>query len=393
MIEVIKEKVNQAVEILKEKNIDIWITFVRETSLTPDPILNYILNGGVVWKSAFVITKSGKKIAIVGSLDAEEIERKGIYEVITYIKSIREPLLSLIEDIDPKSIAINYSLSSPISDGLTKGMYDSLLGLLGEKYSKRLISSEEIIGSLIGRKTKKEIELIRSAINETLKIFEKTSKFIKPGISEKEIASYMKTETLKLGAGFAWDETHCPSVFTGPQKGGAHSGPTDRKVERGHVLNIDFGINLNGYVSDLQRTWYVLKENETDAPQPVKKAWKVLIEAVEIAVKKIKPGVKGIEIDSAAREHIIKNGFPEYPHALGHQVGRTAHDGMALLAPSWERYGITPFIPLEEGMVFTIEPRIPVEGYGVVTVEDIVLIKNSGAEFLSMPQKELWFIK
>ncbi len=393
MIEVIKEKVEQSVEILKEKDIDLWITFVRETSLTPDPILSYILDGAVVWKSAFIITSSGKKIAIVGSLDAEEIERKGIYEVVGYVKSIREPLLKILEKENPNKIAINFSSNAPLADGLTKGMYDTLLEILGEKFTKRLVSSEDIINSLVGRKTKKEVELIKNAIDETLKIFEKTSSFIKPGVSEIEIAEFMKEETKKLGADFAWEETHCPSVFTGPQKGGAHSGPTRRLVEKGHVLNIDFGIKLNGYVSDLQRTWYVMRDEENEVPKEVQHAWKTLIEAVELSYSSLKPGVTGYEIDKIAREHIVKNGYPEYPHALGHQVGRTAHDGMALLAPSWERYGNTPFIPLEEGMVFTIEPRISVKGYGVVTVEDIVLITKNGAEFLSEPQREVWIIK
>ena len=64
----------------------------------------------------------------------------------------------------------------------------------------------------------------------------------------------------------AWEINYCPSVFTGPQESGAHSGPTDRIIEKGHVLNIDFGIKLNGYCSDLQRTWYFLKDGETEAP-------------------------------------------------------------------------------------------------------------------------------
>ena len=81
------------------------------------------------------------------------------------------------------------------------------------------------------------------------------------------------------------------------------------------------------------------------------------------------------------------------PHALGHQVGRDAHDGGALLAPAWERYGNLPFIPLEKDQVFTIEPRIYIKDYGVATVEEMVVITAGGAEYLSQPQTELYLVK
>jgi Xaa-Pro aminopeptidase len=73
-------------------------------------------------------------------------------------------------------------------------------------------------------------------------------------------------------------------------------------------------------------------------------------------------------------------------------VGRFAHDGTALLGPAWEKYAQKPFQPLEEGMVFTVEPRLKVKGRGVVTIEEMVVITKSGAEFLAEPQKELILI-
>jgi Xaa-Pro aminopeptidase len=97
-------------------------------------------------------------------------------------------------------------------------------------------------------------------------------------------------------------------------------------------------------------------------------------------------------MDAIARNYIIENGYPEYAHGLGHQVGKTVHDGVAGLFPSWERYGNAPFMELEENQVFTIEPRLPVEGYGVSTLEEEVYLTKEGCEFISTPQLGLILI-
>jgi len=107
----------------------------------------------------------------------------------------------------------------------------------------------------------------------------------------------------------------------------------------------------------------------------------------------MKPGVKGIAVDTVARAIITAEGYEEFPHALGHQVGRFAHDGTALLAPQWEKYGRKPFVLLEEGMVFTIEPRLTVPGHGVVTIEEMVVVTKDGAEYLSRAQTQLRYIR
>ena len=99
-----------------------------------------------------------------------------------------------------------------------------------------------------------------------------------------------------------------------------------------------------------------------------------------------------MEIDRIAREHIVAQGYDEYPHGLGHQVGRFAHDGNALLGPAWEKYANRPFEIVEEDMVFTIEPRLTVPGYGVATIEEMVIVKPGGAQFLGSRQKEIILI-
>mgnify|MGYP001792529361 CR=1 FL=1 len=96
--------------------------------------------------------------------------------------------------------------------------------------------------------------------------------------------------------------------------------------------------------------------------------------------------VSGWAVAGGSRASITAAGYAEFPHPLGHQVGRYAHDGTALLGPAWEKYARKPFVPIEEGMVFTIELRLTVPGFGIATVEEMVVVTSKGAEFLSRPQ-------
>lgn len=390
----IKEKVEQAVGILNENDVDCWITFVRESGIVHDPMLDFLIQADVTWHSAFIITKSGETYAIVGQMDTPTIEDLGVYNhVLGYVEGIKEPLSNAIKEIDPSSIALNYSTGSEISDGLTHGMYLTLEKMLsGIGYADKIISAEKITSSLKARKTDYELERMTRAIEHTLDIISKVTSFIAPGKTEKEIAEFMIQEVEKRNLGFAWEKSHCPAVFTGPETAEAHYKPTDRKVESGHVLNTDFGVKFEDYCSDIQRTIYILEKGEDQAPEEVQKGFDTIVMAIELARQAIKPGIQGVEIDKIAREHIVSQGYKEFPHGLGHQVGRFAHDGTALLGPAWEKYAQKPFQPLEEGMVFTIEPRLRVAGRGVVTIEEMVVITKNGAEFLAEPQKELILI-
>ncbi len=290
-----KEKITQAVGILKEKDIDMWMTFVRESGNIKDPAMDIVVDNGCTWPSAFIITKDGDTTAIVGTLDAENFERRGLYKnIIGYIKSVKEPLLEYLNKKKPKKIAINYSKNSNLADGLTHGMYLILNDILeGTEFKNNLISSEDIVSALRGRKSASEYSIMKEAVDETLKIFDEMTNIIKPGKTEIEISQQIKKIAFDKGFGLAWEEDHCPSVFTGPEAKSAHAGPSDRKVEKGHIVNVDFGIKLQGYCSDLQRTWYVLKDGETKAPAEVEKGFNVIRDSIQKVADSIKPGVKG----------------------------------------------------------------------------------------------------
>jgi Xaa-Pro aminopeptidase len=391
----IQEKVEQAIKILNEYSVDCWLTFVRETAIVRDPMLAFLAKADVTWHSAFIITRRGETYAIVGQMDKKTVEDLGVYKhVLSYVKGIKESLQQALKEINPASIAVNYSRDSEICDGITHGMYLTLQEFFSEiGFENRIVSAEKIVSSLRARKTEYEIGCIKKAIEQTLDIFKLVTAFIAPGKTEIEIADFMAGEVERRNLGFAWEKSHCPAVFTGPETAEAHYKPTDRKVERGHILNMDFGVRVEDYCSDLQRTFYILRKGERQAPAGVQKGFQTIVDSIELSRRALKPGIQGREIDAIARSHIVSRGYEEFPHALGHQVGQFTHDGTALLGPAWEKYAGKPFEPLEEGMVFTLEPRLKVPERGIVTIEEMVVVRKDGAEFLSTPQKELILVK
>jgi Xaa-Pro aminopeptidase len=387
----VNEKIEQAFRIMQEQGVDLWLTFVRETSAAPDPVLDLLAGTHVVWPSAFVVTATGKAVAIVGSLDMHGVrETARRYEVVGYRDSVADPLLKLLEEVQPGRIAINFSSNDVMADGMSHGMYLILTDYLkGTPWVERLISSEGLVAALRGRKSPAELSRIKSAIRETLDIYDQVTAHVRAGMTEQEVGAFITERMEARGLTPAWEADHCPSVFTGPDTAGAHAGPTTRKIEPGHIMNTDFGVRYEGYVSDLQRTWYFLRPGETRAPAEVQKGFDTIYGAIQAAAAALKPGVEGWTIDKVARQYIVDAGYEEYPHALGHQVGRSAHDGAGLLCPVWDRYKNLPFLKVEAGQVYTLEPRLTVAGHGVVTIEEMVVVTETGCEFLSTPQTEL----
>ncbi|HPW17592.1 MAG TPA: Xaa-Pro peptidase family protein [Candidatus Aminicenantes bacterium] len=391
----IREKVGQAAGLLREFGVDCWITFTRESEICGDPTLVFLAPGHVTWHSAFVVCADGRTRAIVGLYDRKGIEETGAYDkVVGFVTGIKEPLLEFLREADPRTIAVNYSEGSEIADGLTHGMYLTLRRFLAEAgMADRFVSAERIVSALRERKSEAEIGWMKRAVRETEEIYGLVAGFVAPGKTESEIAAFILAEAERRGLPTAWGRATCPAVFTGPDTAQAHYGPTGRIVEPGHILNMDFGVKVEGYCSDMQRTFYVLAPGETDAPEDVMKGFRTIVRAVEESRRAMRPGVQGLEIDAVARGIVTGAGYAEFPHALGHQVGRFAHDGTALLGPPWEKYARKPFQKLEAGMVFTIEPRLTVAGRGVVTIEEMVVVTRDGAEWLGRPQKELVLVR
>jgi Xaa-Pro aminopeptidase len=390
----IREKLDQAPSILEEHGVDLWLTLVRETLLTRDPCLDLIAGTYCAWQSAFLLSRSGERIAIVGRYDAPSVEELGAYsEVQGYDESIRPGLRETIERFAPETIALNYSPSDPAADGLTHGLWLVLLETLeGTPYADRLVSSKPIVASLRGRKSPAEIARIRAAVEEAEEIFAHAGGLLGPGMKETEIAAVMQAEVSRRGLGYAWEAAHCPAVNAGPEKEVGHSGPTELETRRGELLHTDFGIEKDGYCSDLQRVWYLLDDGESEPPEDVLRVWTDVWASMDAGAAVLRPGVAGHEVDAAARASLVSAGYEEPKYALGHQIGRSAHDGGTVLAPRWDRYGDAPLGLVEEGNVYTLEYGAPVPGRGYIGLEEDVLVTADGLEWLSTPQRELWLV-
>jgi Xaa-Pro aminopeptidase len=124
----------------------------------------------------------------------------------------------------------------------------------------------------------------------------------------------------------------------------------------------------------------------------VEQAWRALWESVDAGLAALRPGVAGWQVDAAARESLVAAGYSEPMYALGHQLGRTAHDGGTVLAPRWDRYGTAPFGIVEEGNVFTVEYGAAVPSRGYIGLEEDVVVTSDGVEWLSTPQRDLWLV-
>lgn len=390
----VREKLDQAAGVLREQDVDLWLTLVRETSLTTDPCLDLIAGTYSAWTGAFLVSAQGERIAIVGRFDAPSVAALEAYdEVVPYDESVRPALLQAIERLGPRSIALNYSESDAAADGLTHGLWLVLRETLaGTPFEDRLVSSEAIVNALRGRKSPEEVGRVREAVRETEELFSLVTEALAPGMTEIEIASLMHDEIERRNLGYSWERDHCPAVNAGPEKEVGHTAPGELRTRRGELLHIDFGVSRNDYCSDLQRVWYLLGEGETEAPDDVRHAWTALWTAVDAGAAALRPGVAGWEVDAAARETLVAAGYPEPMYALGHQLGRSAHDGGTLLGPRWDRYGSSPLGLVEEGNVFTLEYGTAVPGRGYIGLEEDVLVTSGGVEWLSTPQRELWLV-
>lgn len=226
------------------------------------------------------------------------------------------------------------------------------------------------------KKTKEEIEALRKASAVADACFEFICHTIQVGMTEKEVAQKMDEFMLAHGATAVSFDT---IVGSGENSSLIHSTPSERQIQYGDIILLDFGCIVDGYCSDISRTIFI-----GEVKPAFQEIYDIVLAAQEEGVKTITSGMTGKEADAVCREVIVKNGY-DFQHALGHGVGKEVHEE-PVLSPKRED------VRLENEMVFTIEPGIYLEGMFGVRIEDTVLLREGKVEPLNHATKEITII-
>jgi Xaa-Pro dipeptidase len=239
----------------------------------------------------------------------------------------------------------------------------------------RFVPADESLSMLRIRKDSDEVSAMRSAVQIAQRALQATLPSIKVGATEREIASELVIQLYRLGSDT--ELPFSPIVSSGPNSANPHATPSDRPLEKGDLLVIDWGASYAGYISDLTRTFavgYVEREFENIA--------QIVAQANLSARQAAGPEVTAETVDRAAREVIEAAGYGHYfIHRTGHGIGLEAHE------PPYIRAGSS--LALQPGMAFTVEPGIYLPGRGGVRIEDNVVITSQGAECLSDLPRQL----
>ena len=223
-------------------------------------------------------------------------------------------------------------------------------------------------------KTAQEIEYIKKAQSITDAAFSSILSYIKVGVSEKEIAIELEYQMAKHGAeGLAFDTI----IASGVNSSKPHAHPTDKLIEVGDSVTMDFGARYHGYCSDMTRTVFVGEPNDE-----LRKIYNVVSLAQNMGITSAYPGMTGKELDTCCREIIKANGYGEYfTHSTGHSLGIDIHETPYASARSQDTLNVNQLI--------TCEPGIYVPGVGGVRIEDMLLFEEDGVIDLTMSDKNI----
>ncbi len=286
------------------------------------------------------------------------------FEIVIYTQNSLAFLGELIAKHGIKKIGFE-------SDFVT---YSEATGLMKDFQNAEFVPMTNFVESLTVKKTPKEIELTRIAVEITDKVFSELIDFIKPGMTERQVAAQISYLHKMNGAdGDSFDAI----VAAGERSAFPHARPTDRPINIGELLKLDFGCTVNGMKSDMTRTVAV-----GTIPDECRKIYDIVLEAQKRALNAVKSGVGAKEVDSVARDYIAEMGYgSNFGHGLGHGLGYDIHEKPALNQ-------LSEYV-LEENNIVTIEPGIYIEGLGGVRIEDDIVVTKSGCEILNKSPKEL----
>ncbi|RFU66864.1 aminopeptidase P family protein [Peribacillus saganii] len=349
-----RKRIEKAQILLKEKNIKAVI------ATSPS---NFFYFTGTWLDSherlqAVVVTQNGKPSLIVHEMSKEEILPADLFD--TYFWKDGESSIELLAKLLPERGSISVDNQWPSQN---------LLTLMKLTNHLSFVDSTEVIGKLRINKDQHEIAQLKKSGAIADDVMKEAIQFIKPGITEKEVAEEIK----RLFASHeVADLSFSPIVGTGKNGAIPHHQSGDTPITEGDMVVIDLGGIKDHYCSDMTRTIYVGSE----PPDEIQKVYEIVKCAQAEAVKAVKPGVPLKEIDRIARDIITQEGYGKhFTHRTGHGLGIDVHE--------------EPFVTvnndqlLEEGMVISVEPGIYLNGRFGVRIEDIVVVTATGCESLN----------
>lgn len=246
-----------------------------------------------------------------------------------------------------------------------------------EQVQAEWIPAGKLLDGLRTVKDGEELKRMTRAQRISEQALEEILGFIRPGITEREIAARLQYDMLRLGAEkMSFD----PIVASGPNGSMPHAVPGDRKVAAGEFITMDFGCQAGGYCSDMTRT--VALGQPTDE---MKKVYDTVLEAQLAGIAAVKAGVPGNVVDEAARQVIEGAGYGAYfGHGLGHSLGIEIHEDPRF-SPAWKE-------PVPAGAMLSVEPGIYLPGRFGVRIEDVVMVTEEGCQVITQAPKTLFIL-
>lgn len=342
-----------------------------DAMIIADPYnMRYI--SGFAGGEGYVYVSSKRKVIITDSryTEAAEKEAKAGFEVIQ--STVTKSDIEIIKELATadKATAIGFE-----DLFLTCNAYGRIVGICGFNNMKPL---GEAVNELRTIKTEDELNKLRMAESIGDKAFTEILNFIRPGVTELQVAAELEYLMKKNGAErLSFDSI----VASGKNSSLPHAVPTAKKIEVGDFLTMDFGCTFEGYCSDMTRT--IVVGNASDKQIDV---YNTVLNAQLEAMKVIRSGVIGKDVHNVAAKVIADKGYGEYfGHGLGHSVGLYIHEN--------PRFNSVETRAIMAGTVETVEPGIYIPDWGGVRIEDMIVVTETGFENFTKSPKELIELK
>jgi Xaa-Pro aminopeptidase len=386
---------------MRRANVNVWAVLCRSNN--NDPLAKHVGCENAVAPAVFMFQLMGDEIySIVFTPpgEATALQEIALHDSVVVVGRSPGALVEAADYINRNlqgRLALNFSETNEIADGISYSQYVNFTDMLPQHIKNRIVSSEDLVYEWLSVKTPAEADILRKAAELTSKWQYEAYETVTPNqTTDRDIADFLKVKMREIGVADAWSPDQNPAVNSGPDRGHAH--PTDRVIRPGSVIQIDFGIRVyDMWVTDIQRFAYVLHPGETEPPADIQRYWEVARDGNRMVLEVMQPGITGLEVDRVQRNWLAENGSLNVMWNTGHPVGYVAHDVGPSLGGAQEGRDPHPtaFKELRVGNTFAYDGFYMWEiegGTKTISVEEMAVVTESGAEYLTEPQEDLILI-